>query len=136
MVDLKEKPFGLDDGQIAWVKETLGKMSLEEKAGQLFLPVFTAGKASVEEELKEIAFQPGGFYLRAQESDKLRETIREIQKYYDIPLLIAADLDRGPCNHIVGAPNWAVKWRLRPAGIQSLPIRRDWRVRGRCSRWA
>lgn len=37
MVDLKGRPFYLDEGQIAWVKRTLESMTAEEKAGQLFL---------------------------------------------------------------------------------------------------
>ena len=37
MIDLKAKPFSLHDDQIAWVKNTLASMSIEEKIGQLFV---------------------------------------------------------------------------------------------------
>ena len=37
MVNLKEKPFFLDDGAIAWVEKTIAAMTLEEKVGQLFV---------------------------------------------------------------------------------------------------
>ena len=39
MVDLRAKPFYLDDEQIAWVKKTLASMTLEQKAGQVFCPL-------------------------------------------------------------------------------------------------
>ena len=46
MVDLKAKPFYLNDEQIKWVNDTISKMTLDEKIGQLFVH-FTA---AVEEE--------------------------------------------------------------------------------------
>ena len=38
-IDLKAKPFCLDDAQIRWVEETLSSMTEDEKIGQLFLPI-------------------------------------------------------------------------------------------------
>ena len=35
MIDLKGKPFYLDDEDIRWVEETIDAMSLEEKIGQI-----------------------------------------------------------------------------------------------------
>ena len=37
MVDLKAKPFNLDDEGVAWVTQTLAGMSDAEKIGQLFV---------------------------------------------------------------------------------------------------
>ena len=37
MVDLRAKPFYLDDKQIQWVEDTIAGMTLEEKFGQLFV---------------------------------------------------------------------------------------------------
>ena len=37
MIDLKAKPFYLNDEDIAWVNETLAGMSTKAKLGQLFL---------------------------------------------------------------------------------------------------
>ena len=45
MVDLHAKPFYLDDSQIAWVEDTLSKMSLDEKVGQLFGAVIFKSRA-------------------------------------------------------------------------------------------
>jgi len=36
-MDLRAKPFYLNDSQIAWVEETLKNMSLDDKLGQLFI---------------------------------------------------------------------------------------------------
>lgn len=36
MVDLTRQPFYLSSDQIKWVEETLNKLSLEQKVGQLF----------------------------------------------------------------------------------------------------
>lgn len=38
-VDLKAKPFCLNNSQIRWVQNTLFSMSEDEKIGQLFLPI-------------------------------------------------------------------------------------------------
>ncbi|MDE6201958.1 MAG: hypothetical protein K2G19_00610, partial [Lachnospiraceae bacterium] len=44
MIDLKANPFYLDEEGIAWVKETLAGMTVEEKAGQLFCVLFKEAK--------------------------------------------------------------------------------------------
>ena len=49
MIDFKAKPFFLNDGQIEWVKETAGKMTVEEKLQQL---VIEMPKSNDETELK------------------------------------------------------------------------------------
>ena len=37
MVNLKAKPFNLDDNDIDWVNKTIEPMTAEEKIGQLFV---------------------------------------------------------------------------------------------------
>lgn len=37
MVNLRKKPFYLNEEQIAWVEDTIRNMTLEEKLGQLFV---------------------------------------------------------------------------------------------------
>ena len=36
---LTEKPFYLDDEAIAWVEDTLESLTVDEKIGQLFVPL-------------------------------------------------------------------------------------------------
>ena len=37
MIDLKAKPFYLNDERIQWVEDTIAGMTLDEKLGQLFV---------------------------------------------------------------------------------------------------
>lgn len=39
MIDLKARPFHLDEEGINWVQTTLSNMTLKEKVGQVFCPV-------------------------------------------------------------------------------------------------
>ena len=52
MVNLKDKPFYLNDEQIKWVEDTIANMSEDEKIGQLFI-VMNIAKDN-EEEIKEV----------------------------------------------------------------------------------
>ena len=36
MVDLRQKPYYLNEEQIKWVEDTIASMTVEEKIGQLF----------------------------------------------------------------------------------------------------
>ena len=48
-VNLKAKPFNLDDEGLKWVEETIANMTIEEKIGQLFVNM---GASRDEEYLK------------------------------------------------------------------------------------
>ncbi len=96
MVDLRAKPFCLDDEQIRWVEDTIAGMTFEEKLGQLFV-LLKAAPGFNEEQIRAglAASHQGG--LRWQGGD--RETVwlqnTTYQKYSRIPLLIAANCDDG-----------------------------------------
>ena len=102
-MDLRAKPYYLDDEQIAWVEDTLKGMSLDDKIGQLFLfnSLTTDTAADTIAKLEKIGLKPNGFLLRGNVSKEIREKIKGFQDYYDIPLFIAGDLDRGASNMIV-----------------------------------
>lgn len=102
-VDLRAKPFYLDDEQIAWVEKTIEGMSLNDKIGQLFLfnsPANETAEATIER-LEKINLKPCGFLLRGAVSKDIREKIKGFQDYYEIPMFIAGDLDRGASNMIM-----------------------------------
>ena len=100
-VDLKAKPYYLNDEQIAWVKETIEKMPLDDKIGQLFMPMSAVPTAEGQiEAFNKIGLKPCGVLLRSMDSKDIREKIGKMQEYYDIPLLISGDLDRGSFNMI------------------------------------
>ena len=42
-VDLTAKPYNLDVDQIRWVEDTLSRLTLEQKVGQLFVNLFFFG---------------------------------------------------------------------------------------------
>lgn len=94
MVDLKAKPFCLSEEAIAWVNETIDSMTLDEKAGQLFVQM---RKSLDEETVKNTSnkYHQGG--LRWQGGDRF--LVYDQNKLYQdnsrIPLLIAANCDNG-----------------------------------------
>ena len=95
MVKLREKPFYLDDEGVKWVEETLQRMTLEEKVGQLFCEVvWSSEDAEIERIFSRI--KPGGTMVNSRM--KMEETIKvanACQRHSDIPMLIAANLERG-----------------------------------------
>jgi beta-N-acetylhexosaminidase len=93
-VDLRGKPFGLSDIDIAWVEATQAKMSLEDKVGQLFCLMV---KDETESELNSVlaAIKPGGFMFRPRPAIEVQRFHRHLQDHTAIPLLLAGNLERG-----------------------------------------
>lgn len=94
MVDLKAKPYCLSDGDIAWVKETIGKMSDEEKVGQLF---FQLTASQDEDYLRELVekYHVGGCRYNAMPGNAVLRQNKILQKYSKIPLFIACNPEKG-----------------------------------------
>ncbi|NOU73836.1 glycoside hydrolase family 3 protein [Paenibacillus sp. LMG 31458] len=94
MIDLKAKPFHLNEEGIQWVADTLASMDLVTKVGQLFCPIgFTDEKEHLAQLTKGVKI--GGIMYRPGPGDKVQETHRYLQETSDIPLLIAANLEAG-----------------------------------------
>lgn len=94
MVDLKAAPFNLDDEAVAWVRDTIANMTLEEKIGQLFVNM---GSSRSEEYLKgmvddyhiaAVRYQPGP-------ASEIYDQNRILQENSKIPMLIAANTEAG-----------------------------------------
>lgn len=97
MVDLKAKPFELNDDQIAWVEQTLAGMDLEEKLGQLFV-ILKAEPGVDEEKIRALLAQSRMGGLRWQNGGTKADIYRQnalFQQYSKIPLLVAANCDDG-----------------------------------------
>ncbi|MDE6195806.1 MAG: hypothetical protein K2F55_02965, partial [Erysipelotrichaceae bacterium] len=94
MIDLKGKPFYLEDADIQWVENTLASLSLDEKIGQLFMDMLWNNTG---EEVKERIAKYGmsGFRYNNMEADKLYEQNKIIQENSKIPALIAANVEAG-----------------------------------------
>lgn len=99
-VNLKQKPYNLDEIQINWVKETIKNMTIEEKIGQLFFNLFFFGNdhfSGNKYTNKEILdkFHIGGARYHGSNSEEVQGLINQLQKDTKIPLLVAANCDAG-----------------------------------------
>jgi beta-N-acetylhexosaminidase len=94
MVNLKAKPYNLDDAGIRWVTETLAGMTIEEKIGQLFINM---GASRDEEYLKDVVsrYHIGGVRYNPAPAAAVHEQNRILQENSKIPLLIAANTEAG-----------------------------------------
>lgn len=94
MVDLRAKPYYLDDNDISWVENTIASMSDEEKVGQLF---FQLCAGTDEEYLKELMekYHLGGCRYNGMPSNMVQNQNRILQKYAKIPLIIACNTEAG-----------------------------------------
>ncbi len=100
LVDLKAAPYNLDDGQVAWVEETLAAMTLDEQVGQLFTNLFFfgldefSGNPYTAEEILE-KFHIGVARYHGGTAEKVQELLNRLQAASKIPLLVAANCDSG-----------------------------------------
>lgn len=94
MIDLSKPPFNLGDDDIAWVDAVKKCMTLDEKIGQLFVPI---GYETTPEYLENalLRYGIGGVMYRLGDAKELRETFRYLQTHSKIPLLIGANLEYG-----------------------------------------
>lgn len=89
-------PYNLSDEEIAWVYDTLGGMSQEDKIRQMFCSIAYTDN---EPYLKSIADQGlGGLMCRPMSSGELVNLTRILQENSKIPMFIAG-------NMIVNSPN-------------------------------
>lgn len=101
MVDLKAKPFYLEDPDIRWIEDTIGRMSLDEKIGQLFINL---GSSREEPYLKEVLskYHIGGARYNPGSAAQIQEQNRILQENSKIPLLIAANTEAGGDGACIG----------------------------------
>ncbi len=104
MVDLKQKPYFLNDEQIKYIEDKIKEMSIEDKIGQLF---FVVGQDSDTVNLSEFTkkYRPGGIMYRPDKAAKIKDEVSKIQKASDIPLFVAANLESGG-NGIASEGTW------------------------------
>lgn len=94
MVDLKAKPYYLDDEAVAWVQSTIASLSEEEKVGQLFVNMVSSDDpADIERVAK--TYHPGALRYPNKPADKLWEQNNNFQKASRVPLLIASNCEAG-----------------------------------------
>lgn len=91
---LSAPPFCLKKKDIEWVKNTLESMDDDEKIGQLFcLSVLDFSEKNWKETLSHLS--PGGLMYRPTSIDEAVQYTRMAQEQSRVPLLIAANLEKG-----------------------------------------
>lgn len=93
-VDLRAKPYNLDDAGVKWVEDTIANMSLDEKIGQLFVNM---GAERTEEYLTDVlnTYHIAAVRYNKGTSDEVYDQNKILQTKSKIPLLIAANTVAG-----------------------------------------
>jgi len=89
---LREKPFYLDTAALTWVQETFASLSIEERVGQILLPVCRDLSETALDSV--LAHHVGGLHrmIRREEGD-LRRSAEYAQSQAKVPLLMAGDIE-------------------------------------------
>ncbi|MDE6867587.1 MAG: beta-hexosaminidase [Clostridia bacterium] len=94
MVDLKAKPFYLNDEQIKWVEDTINSLTLEEKVGQLF--VHLTGSRTEEDIENDIKLtRCGGIRFNPGTNEEMWNMNYFFQKHSKVPILSAVNVECG-----------------------------------------
>ena len=94
MVDLRAKPYYLNDEDIAWVESTIASMTPEEKVGQLFWQLTSSNKEEYLQELME-KYHLGGCRYNGMPGQFVLNQNRIFQKYAKVPVFIACNPEKG-----------------------------------------
>ncbi len=94
MIDLTQKPFYLKPEDIAWVQNTISRMTLEKKIGQLFAPIgYSSDPAYLEHQI--LKYHVGAIMYRCGKGKEMQACHNYLQAHSKIPLLIGANLEAG-----------------------------------------
>lgn len=94
LVDLRKKPYNLDDEAICWIEETIAQMTIDEKIGQLFVNM---GSQRTEEYLTDVLdrYKIAAVRYNPGTAEEVWEQNYILQTKSKIPLLIAANTESG-----------------------------------------
>lgn len=93
-MNLREKPFYLDDEAVSWVEKTLASMTEDEKVEQLFFPaLFNFEESDIDSMLDKL--HPSGVMFRPCQAKEAIEATEMLNRKSKIPMLIAANLEKG-----------------------------------------
>lgn len=97
MVNLREKPYYLNDEQIKWVEDTIAGMTIEEKIGQLFVNMVGNAEERKPENIKKVldTYHPGAIRYHNAPKEELWDMANCLQENTKIPLLIASNCEQG-----------------------------------------
>ncbi len=122
MEGFKGNPFYLNDSDIEWVYKTYESLSPDERIGQLFCHI---AYESDEEYLKNVleSIKPGGVMLRPIDADSAVNAVSCLQKNSKVPLLIAANLEKGASGAVTGGTNYASPMEIGATGDPEMAAR-------------
>ncbi len=112
---LKKKPFYLSDSQCDWVFQTLERLTLREKVGQLICCV-SPGESSEELLLRYQTIPYGGVTFRTAPARTIKERVDFLQSQVDIPLLVSANLENGGSGVAVDGTEFASQLEVAATG--------------------
>ena len=98
------------------VEKLLGTMSLEEKAGQVFILTYL----SAAQARRDMRLHPGGFVRIYSDALTLARQSQDLQREARIPLTISADFERGIGSTVSGAVELAGNMCLGAGGDEQL----------------
>jgi len=93
MIDLKAKPFYLNDDQIAWVESTLASMTEDEKIGQMFVNMLVTDNEATNALIDKYHF--GGIRYPNKPAAMLYDQNANAQAHSPIPMMIACNIENG-----------------------------------------
>jgi len=124
-------PFAWTDVQEAqkWAAETLAKLSLEKKIGQMICPDIAAGFIAdgdprLDGWIKQAKDRGVGmFVLYGGTPRDAAHLLNRLQKEAEIPLLISADFEGGPGQQVAGASEFPANMGFAAAASEDLMYR-------------
>lgn len=124
MVDLRKKPFNLNDEQIRWVEDTISSMTLEEKIGQIFICLNYDHREEAYRRMIE-KYHVGGVRWQGGSLQEQYEQNKYYQEHSRIPVLIAANLEAGAEKSVKGGTLLAPGPAMGAAGPEVARIMAD-----------
>ena len=115
MINLTKAPFFLVKEDIEWVENTKKAMTLEEKIGQLFVPIGYSGDADYLEHVM-LSHHIGGIMYRCGEAKEMQRTHRYLQEHSKIPLLVGANLEDGGCGIATDGTSFGKQMEIAATG--------------------
>lgn len=115
MVNLTKKPFYLSQEDMEWVENTKKNMTIEEKIGQLFVPIGYSGDPDYLEHVM-LQHHIGGIMYRCGNAKEMQATHRYLQEHSKIPLLIGANLEDGGCGIAVDGTQYGKQMQVAATG--------------------
>lgn len=115
---LRQKPFHLNDSQIAWVERIRAGLTRQEKVGQLFCVL---GDAETPEGLADLVknWGVGGVLFRPNPRKEVGAKYAALEKLAKVPLLKAANLEEGGAGVLSDGTYFGSQLQVAAANDQS-----------------